>query len=208
MATISRGGAAPRALVLLLGAAVFLNYVDRGAIAVAAPLMKGELALTNDRVRNSRLGLLLGLCAGAAVRGLAVRPLLGLSLDGAGHCPVGGEHPADGAGRRLCLAARTAHHARHRREHCLSRQLQDHRPPRSAGPARRRQCRRCCRPCARPRGGNACRRTDRCVLGLAGDVYSIRAGDADLAGAVGTRPLAGSPPTIISTMARASPCGR
>jgi MFS family permease len=35
-----------RALVLLLGAAVFLNYVDRGAIAVAAPLMKGELGLT------------------------------------------------------------------------------------------------------------------------------------------------------------------
>ena len=34
-------------LVLLLGAAVFLNYVDRGAIAVAAPLMKGELGLTN-----------------------------------------------------------------------------------------------------------------------------------------------------------------
>ena len=35
-----------RALILLLGAAVFLNYVDRGAIAVAAPLMKGELGLT------------------------------------------------------------------------------------------------------------------------------------------------------------------
>ena len=32
--------------MLLLGAAVFLNYVDRGAIAVAAPLMKGELGLT------------------------------------------------------------------------------------------------------------------------------------------------------------------
>jgi MFS family permease len=30
----------------MLGAAVFLNYVDRGAIAVAAPLMKGELDLT------------------------------------------------------------------------------------------------------------------------------------------------------------------
>jgi hypothetical protein len=27
-------------LVLLLGAAVFLNYVDRGAIGIAAPLMK------------------------------------------------------------------------------------------------------------------------------------------------------------------------
>lgn len=33
-------------LVLLLGAALFLNYVDRGAIAVAAPLMKGELGLS------------------------------------------------------------------------------------------------------------------------------------------------------------------
>jgi MFS family permease len=33
-------------LVFLLGAAVFLNYVDRGAIGVAAPLMKGELGLS------------------------------------------------------------------------------------------------------------------------------------------------------------------
>jgi len=33
-------------LILLLGAAVFLNYVDRGAIAVAAPVMKGELGLS------------------------------------------------------------------------------------------------------------------------------------------------------------------
>lgn len=38
--------AASRGLVLLLGAAVFLNYVDRGALAVAAPVMKGELGLT------------------------------------------------------------------------------------------------------------------------------------------------------------------
>ena len=35
-----------RALVFLLGAAVFLNYVDRGAISVAAPLMKDALSLT------------------------------------------------------------------------------------------------------------------------------------------------------------------
>jgi MFS family permease len=35
-----------RALVLLLGAAVLLNYVDRNAIGVAAPLLKGELGLT------------------------------------------------------------------------------------------------------------------------------------------------------------------
>lgn len=33
-------------LVPLLGAAVFLNYVDRGAIGIAAPLMKSELHLT------------------------------------------------------------------------------------------------------------------------------------------------------------------
>ena len=35
-------------LVLLLGTAIFLNYVDRGSIAVAAPLMKGELGLSNE----------------------------------------------------------------------------------------------------------------------------------------------------------------
>ena len=34
------------ALVFLLGAAVFLNYVDRGAIGIAAPLMKTALGLT------------------------------------------------------------------------------------------------------------------------------------------------------------------
>ena len=33
-------------LVLLLGAAVFLNYVDRNALNIAAPLLKGELGLS------------------------------------------------------------------------------------------------------------------------------------------------------------------
>lgn len=46
MATIAKTNGVARVLVILLGAAVFLNYVDRGAIAVAAPLMKGELGLT------------------------------------------------------------------------------------------------------------------------------------------------------------------
>lgn len=48
MATIAKqgGGRIANALIFLLGAAVFLNYVDRGAIAVAAPLMKSELALS------------------------------------------------------------------------------------------------------------------------------------------------------------------
>ena len=35
-------------LVFLLGAAVFLNYVDRGAIGIASPLMKGELGLSEE----------------------------------------------------------------------------------------------------------------------------------------------------------------
>ena len=37
------------ALVFLLGAAVFLNYVDRGAIGIAAPLMKSDLGLTEEQ---------------------------------------------------------------------------------------------------------------------------------------------------------------
>ncbi|HEY0628035.1 MAG TPA: MFS transporter [Sphingomicrobium sp.] len=35
-----------RALIFLLGAAVFLNYVDRGAVGIAAPLMQGDLGLS------------------------------------------------------------------------------------------------------------------------------------------------------------------
>ncbi len=46
MASIAVSNGVTRALVIMLGAAVFLNYVDRGAIAVAAPLMKGELGLS------------------------------------------------------------------------------------------------------------------------------------------------------------------
>ena len=37
---------ASRALIFLLGAAVFLNYVDRGAVGIAAPLMQGDLGLS------------------------------------------------------------------------------------------------------------------------------------------------------------------
>ena len=36
-----------RWMVLLLGAAVFINYVDRGNLATAGPLIKTELNLTN-----------------------------------------------------------------------------------------------------------------------------------------------------------------
>ena len=46
MASIAMTRVTNRGLILLLGAAVFLNYVDRGAIAVAAPLMKTELGMS------------------------------------------------------------------------------------------------------------------------------------------------------------------
>ncbi len=46
MATAAATKSASSALILLLGAAVFLNYVDRGAISIAAPLMKSELRLS------------------------------------------------------------------------------------------------------------------------------------------------------------------
>ncbi|GAA4754909.1 MFS transporter [Sphingomonas daechungensis] len=36
------------ALIFLLGAAVFLNYVDRGAIGIASPLMKTDLGLSEE----------------------------------------------------------------------------------------------------------------------------------------------------------------
>src|SRR3954452_18392921 len=50
MATIAgaRSNRAVSALVFLLGTAVFLNYVDRGAIGIAAPLMKSELGLSDE----------------------------------------------------------------------------------------------------------------------------------------------------------------
>jgi MFS family permease len=48
MATLARRTALnpAAALVLLLGASVLLNYIDRGAIGVAAPLMKSDLGLS------------------------------------------------------------------------------------------------------------------------------------------------------------------
>ena len=48
MATIATTKNATGALILLLGAAVFLNYVDRGAIGIAAPVMKSDLGLSDE----------------------------------------------------------------------------------------------------------------------------------------------------------------
>jgi len=48
MATIATTRNATGALIILLGAAVFLNYVDRGAIGIAAPVMKSDLGLSDE----------------------------------------------------------------------------------------------------------------------------------------------------------------
>lgn len=42
----SRGAGKPTALVALVALSVLLNYIDRGAIGIAAPLMKAELGLS------------------------------------------------------------------------------------------------------------------------------------------------------------------
>ena len=48
MATIAVARRRSNALVFLLGVAVFLNYVDRGSISIAAPRMKDELGLSAE----------------------------------------------------------------------------------------------------------------------------------------------------------------
>ncbi|MEP6982948.1 MAG: MFS transporter [Sphingomicrobium sp.] len=50
MATIAqpRTSRTATAIVLLLGTAIFLNYVDRGSLPTAAPVLKGDLKLSNE----------------------------------------------------------------------------------------------------------------------------------------------------------------
>ena len=47
-ASIAKRSMVPDVLIFMLGAAVFLNYVDRGAISIAAPQMKDELRLSDE----------------------------------------------------------------------------------------------------------------------------------------------------------------
>jgi MFS family permease len=46
MATITAAPAWSRTLILLVATAILLNYIDRGSLGVAGPLMKGELGLS------------------------------------------------------------------------------------------------------------------------------------------------------------------
>ena len=51
--SFSKPNRATGIVVTLLAVAVFINYVDRGAIATAAPLMKDALRLTNTQTRGA-----------------------------------------------------------------------------------------------------------------------------------------------------------
>jgi MFS family permease len=48
--TVTSGRALPTRVVLLLATAVFINYVDRGNLATASPLIKDELGLSNSEI--------------------------------------------------------------------------------------------------------------------------------------------------------------
>ena len=81
-------------LVLLLGAALFLNYVDRGAIAVAAPLMKGEFKLSATDFGLAVSAFFWVYAPVQLIRRLAVRPLLRLSAHGGSASCCGPEAPS------------------------------------------------------------------------------------------------------------------
>jgi len=98
MATLARSRTnTGAALIFLLGAAVFLNYVDRGAIAVAAPLMKGELGLSRDHVRDRVSAFFWVYAPVQLVIGWLCGPLLGLQIGWPAGSSVGGEHISDWA---------------------------------------------------------------------------------------------------------------
>ena len=187
---------ATNALVLLLGAAVFLNYVDRGAIGIAAPLMKSELGLsaTAFGVASSRPSS--GFTAPVQfVRRLAVRPLLRLPADGRGHAALGGRDVPDGLCRRLRVAAGPARDARGRREHRVSREARRSLP---AGPGRaagHRQCSRVHRHRPGPRGRHAGGRPDPRVATAGRAIFLVFGiADPDLAVAVAAGHVAACEP--------------
>ena len=202
MATIARRSALnpAMALVLLLGASVLLNYVDRGAIGVAAPLMKSDLGLTATAFGLAVSAFFWIYAPVQLVAWLAVRSILRLSAPGVRHGPVVDQHPSHGLRRRLRLAPRPAPVLGTRRKHRLSRQLQDHLPARSRGTARACERRRRRSARARPSGRHLRRRLDHGGVRLARDVRRFRTRQRNLADAlVGCRA-----PTARRRRARAS----
>ena len=128
--------------MILLGAAVFLNYVDRGAIAVAAPLMKGELGLTATEFGTAVSAFFwiyapVQLFAGWLCDRFSVYRLMAMGV-----IVWAASTLADGLCRRVPVAAGAARDARARRKHRLSREARRSspsmcRPSGAASPMRR-----------------------------------------------------------------------
>lgn len=54
MATLMEQSGLPQSVIVAVGLAMLLNYVDRGSLATAGPVLQDELSLS-----NSQIGLLL-----------------------------------------------------------------------------------------------------------------------------------------------------
>jgi hypothetical protein len=54
------------AVLVLLGLSVFINYIDRGNLSIAAPLLQGRTPYLLDSAGLAAFGLLLDLCLSAS----------------------------------------------------------------------------------------------------------------------------------------------
>ncbi len=111
---MSRGArASVNLLILLLGAAVFLNNVDRGAIGIAAPKMKDELGLSAETY-GLAFSAFFWIYAPVQFFQVGCATASRVPNDGARILVCRQRHP-DGLRRRLSIAPRTSRDARRRR---------------------------------------------------------------------------------------------
>lgn len=96
----------PIQVVLLLAAAVFINYVDRGNLATASPLLKDELGLS-----HSQIGVLLSAFFWSYA---PLQPVTGWLARAARRRPVDGNPEP---GRQPFGSGRAACHGLRRRSH-------------------------------------------------------------------------------------------
>ena len=87
--------ALPHGVLFVLGLAVLLNYVDRGNLATAAPLLQEQLC-SRSPDRHVVVVVLLGVCACAIARRVAGAPLRHPPRAGRGGRAVGGGHRMTG----------------------------------------------------------------------------------------------------------------
>ena len=161
--------------VLLATLAVFVNYIDRGNLATAAPLMQDELHLT-----ATQLGVLLSAFYYGYV---PCMPVMGWLAERHGAKPVLAASLAvwslatimTGFAASFAHAAGAAHSARDRRERGLSLRIEGDRAGRRREPPGVRQRRAELRLSARARGRHAARRLPDDAARLAAGVHACSA---------------------------------